>query len=112
MLGLPPAVLRANVPNVRGNDDGFVGTALAGAGEGKRRARQPRESRNPHPDHGPDEILLCKRACIFVPKCVHNEHENDQLQPRRVNLEHRLVYRVTGKGDAQVVEVAQCRHLF
>ena len=93
MLGLPPAVLRANGPNVRGNDDGFAGRHLADAGEGKRRARQSGESRNPHPDHGPDEILLCKRACTFVPKFVHNGHENDQLQPRRINREHRLVYR-------------------
>lgn len=29
---------------------------------------------------------------------------------RRINSEHRLVYRVTGKGDAQAVEVAQCRY--
>ena len=29
---------------------------------------------------------------------------------RRINREHRLVYRVTGKGEGQVVEVAQCRY--
>jgi len=29
---------------------------------------------------------------------------------RRINLEHRLVYRVTGKGDTQALEVAQCRY--
>lgn len=29
---------------------------------------------------------------------------------RRINAEHRLVYRVTGKGDAQALEVAQCRY--
>ena len=29
---------------------------------------------------------------------------------RRINREHRLVYRVTGKGDAQALEVAQCRY--
>ncbi|MCY7281516.1 MAG: Txe/YoeB family addiction module toxin [Sphingomonas bacterium] len=29
---------------------------------------------------------------------------------RRINSEHRLVYRVTGKGDAQTLEVAQCRY--
>jgi toxin YoeB len=29
---------------------------------------------------------------------------------RRINHEHRLVYRVTGKGDAQALEVAQCRY--
>ena len=29
---------------------------------------------------------------------------------RRINQEHRLVYRVAGKGDAQAIEVAQCRY--
>ncbi|MET0240935.1 MAG: Txe/YoeB family addiction module toxin [Sphingobium sp.] len=29
---------------------------------------------------------------------------------RRINREHRLVYRVTGKGDEQALEVAQCRY--
>ena len=29
---------------------------------------------------------------------------------RRINREHRLVYRVTGKGDGQALEVAQCRY--
>lgn len=29
---------------------------------------------------------------------------------RRINREHRLVYRVSGSGDAQAVEVAQCRY--
>jgi toxin YoeB len=28
---------------------------------------------------------------------------------RRVSQEHRLVYRVTGSGDAQVLAIAQCR---
>jgi toxin YoeB len=29
---------------------------------------------------------------------------------RRINSEHRLVYRVTGSGEDQRIEVAQCRH--
>ena len=29
---------------------------------------------------------------------------------RRINREHRLVYRVTGKSDAHAIEVAQCRY--
>lgn len=29
---------------------------------------------------------------------------------RRINQEHRLVYRVTDKGEAQALEVAQCRY--
>jgi toxin YoeB len=31
------------------------------------------------------------------------------LWSRRIDGEHRLVYRVAGKGDEQVVEIAQCR---
>lgn len=29
---------------------------------------------------------------------------------RRIDREHRLVYRVSGKGEAQAPEVAQCRY--
>jgi toxin YoeB len=29
---------------------------------------------------------------------------------RRITGEHRLVYRVSGKGEAQQVEIAQCRY--
>lgn len=29
---------------------------------------------------------------------------------RRIDNEHRLVYRVIGKGDEQVLEIAQCRY--
>jgi toxin YoeB len=29
---------------------------------------------------------------------------------RRIDREHRLVYRVAGKGDARALEVAQCRY--
>ena len=29
---------------------------------------------------------------------------------RQINREHRLVYRVTGKGPTQALEVAQCRY--
>lgn len=29
---------------------------------------------------------------------------------RRITEEHRLVYRVTGTGDAQTLEIAQCRY--
>ena len=29
---------------------------------------------------------------------------------RRITAEHRLVYRVSGSGDAQALEVAQCRY--
>lgn len=29
---------------------------------------------------------------------------------RRINQEHRLVYRVSGKAEAQALEIAQCRY--
>ncbi len=29
---------------------------------------------------------------------------------RRINQEHRLVYRVSGTGDGQALEVAQCQY--
>ena len=29
---------------------------------------------------------------------------------RRINREHRLAYRVTGSGETQALEVAQCRY--
>lgn len=29
---------------------------------------------------------------------------------RRITLEHRLVYRISGKGASQAVEIAQCRY--
>lgn len=29
---------------------------------------------------------------------------------RRITREHRLVYRVSGKGDAQALEIAACRY--
>jgi toxin YoeB len=29
---------------------------------------------------------------------------------RRISGEHRLVYRISGKGDAQQLEIAQCRY--
>ena len=30
---------------------------------------------------------------------------------RRIGREHRLVYRVTGDGEARALEIAQCRYL-
>ena len=29
---------------------------------------------------------------------------------RRIDREHRLVYRVSGKGETQALEIAQCRY--
>jgi len=32
------------------------------------------------------------------------------LWSRRINKEHRLVYRIVGKGAGQVLEILQCRY--
>ena len=32
------------------------------------------------------------------------------LWARRIDNEHRLVYRITGKGEEQRLEIAQCRY--
>ena len=32
------------------------------------------------------------------------------LWSRRINREHRLVYRVSGKGSSQALEIAACRY--
>jgi toxin YoeB len=29
---------------------------------------------------------------------------------RRIDSEHRLIYRLSGKGEAQALEIAQCRY--
>ena len=31
---------------------------------------------------------------------------------RRINSEHRLIYRVIGKAEAQALEIAQCRYQY
>ena len=31
---------------------------------------------------------------------------------RRINSEHRLIYRVIGKADVQALEIAQCRYQY
>ncbi len=38
------------------------------------------------------------------------KHRDDNAWSRRINQEHRLVYRVSGKGDEQILEIARCRH--
>ena len=37
------------------------------------------------------------------------KHELAGAWSRRITQEHRLVYRVSGKGQAQVLEILQCR---
>ena len=37
-------------------------------------------------------------------------HRDDNCWSRRIDKEHRLVYRISGKEDGQLLEVVQCRH--
>jgi toxin YoeB len=38
------------------------------------------------------------------------KHEWAGWWSRRIDQEHRLIYRVTGTGESQTLEIAQCRH--
>lgn len=44
---------------------------------------------------------------IGKPEPLKGDHKG--LWSRRINQEHRLVYGVTGKGDDQILVIAQCR---
>ncbi len=44
---------------------------------------------------------------IGKPEPLRNEYAG--FWSRRITQEHRLVYRVTGTGEAQILEVAACR---
>lgn len=49
---------------------------------------------------------------LFARETCHQLHSGNLSGwwSRRINREHRLVYRVTGKGEAQALEVTQCRY--
>lgn len=60
------------------------------------------------------------RVNALLQECLRNPfHGTGKPEPlggnlsgwwsRRITREHRLVYRVSGKGEAQALEVAQCR---
>jgi toxin YoeB len=36
-------------------------------------------------------------------------HSKDGAWSRRIDQEHRLIYRVTGKGSNQILQIGQCR---
>lgn len=38
------------------------------------------------------------------------KHKLQGWWSRRINIEHRLVYRVSGQGETQQVEMVQCRY--
>jgi toxin YoeB len=45
-----------------------------------------------------------------IGKPEHLKHLPSAPYSRRITGEHRLVYRVTGKQDAQQLEILQCRY--
>jgi toxin YoeB len=56
-------------------------------------------------------IRECQRAPfvgIGKPEPLKGEHSG--WWSRRITVEHRLVYRVTGKQGEQQLEIAQCRY--
>jgi toxin YoeB len=67
-----------------------------------------------------DQKILVKLNGLFEECCRHPFKGTGKPEPlggnltgwwsRRINQEHRLVYRVAGKGDAQALEIAQCRY--
>ena len=68
-------------------------------------------------EHEPDTL---RRLNALIAQCMRTPFQGTgKPEPlngaqagwwsRRITLEHRLVYRVRGTGDDQVLEVAQCR---
>ncbi len=67
-----------------------------------------------------DDPKLLKRLNSLIRECQrHPFYGTGKPEPlrgnlkgwwsRRIDQEHRLVYRVTGDGDAQTLEIIQCR---
>lgn len=62
-----------------------------------------------------DKINILIRECMRTPFSGTGKPEplKGELQgfwSRRITGEHRLVYRVTGSGDAQELQIAACRY--
>ena len=68
-----------------------------------------------------DDAAVLARINLLVGECVrHPFTGTGKPEPlkrnlagwwsRRINREHRLVYRVTGKGDSQALEILSCRY--
>ena len=51
-----------------------------------------------------------RQPCVGVGKPEPLRHDWSGWWSRRINGEHRLIYRVVGTGDTQTIEIAQCRH--
>lgn len=68
-----------------------------------------------------DDVRIVERINLLIGECMRHPFTGvGKPEPlggnllgwwsRRINHEHRLVYRVTGSGDEQVLQVAQCRY--
>lgn len=67
------------------------------------------------------DTKLLERVNVLISECMRHpfkgtgkpEPLKDNLRgwwSRRIDREHRLVYRVTGSGATQALEIAQCRY--
>lgn len=68
-----------------------------------------------------DDAAVLARINLLIAECLrHPFSGTGKPEPlggnlagwwsRRINREHRLVYRVTGKGEAQALEILSCRY--
>ncbi|MGB7407067.1 MAG: type II toxin-antitoxin system YoeB family toxin [Pontixanthobacter sp.] len=57
--------------------------------------------------------IECMSGCMTTGQCHMCQHPDffphSQAWSRRITQEHRLVYRVTGDGSSQALEILQCR---
>ena len=69
------------------------------------------------------DAAICARLDDLIRECLHDPwHGSGKPEPlcgdlsgwwsRRITGEHRLVYRVRGKGKARALEIAQCRYRY
>ena len=75
---------------------------------------------NEYLEYQKDDQRLLERLNGLITECMRHpfkgtgkpEPLKDNMRgwwSRRIDREHRLVYRVSGSGDAQALEIAQCR---
>jgi toxin YoeB len=66
------------------------------------------------------DLKIFRRVNVLIEECRRNPFRGlGKPEPlggnlsgfwsRRIDQEHRLIYRVSGKGDAQALEIIQCR---
>jgi toxin YoeB len=68
-----------------------------------------------------EDVAVMARINLLIGECLRHPFTGtgrpEPLKPslfgwwsRRINREHRLVYRVTGADDAQALEILSCRY--